>query len=125
MHHDGIIGRYQWGDGASPILGIARNEARQNRLVLCGTDDIPALQGPSRCPGLRGRIKEDLALCVWEHHGADVAAGKHRPTTIRDASLHRTESISDTRDRCDRGNVNLNIRCFKLRLCKRDAANDR
>jgi hypothetical protein len=92
--------------------------------MLYGTDDIPALQGPSRCAGLRGRIKEDLALCVGEHYGADVAAGKHRPTTSRDASLHRTESISDTRDRCNGRNVEFNVCRFKPRICKRDAAND-
>ena len=98
MDGDGISRSNEWGDGARPILCIARNEARQNRLVLCGTDDISALQGPSRCAGLRSRIKEDLALCIWEHHGANVTTGKHRPTTSRDVSLHRTESISNTRD---------------------------
>jgi hypothetical protein len=98
VNGDGISRRNEWCDGASPILGIARNEARQNRLVLCGTDDIPALQGPSRCAGLRGRIKEDLALCVGEHHGANVTTDKHGPTTSRDVSLHRTEGISNTRN---------------------------
>jgi hypothetical protein len=95
---DGISRSNEWGDGARPILCIARNEARQNRLVLCGTDDISALQGPSRCAGLRSRIEKNLAFCVGEHHGPNVTTGKHRTAPSSNVSLHRTEGISNTRD---------------------------
>jgi hypothetical protein len=98
VNGDGISRRNEWCDGTGPILGIARNEARQNRLVLCRANRITALRGASYCSFLRCRIKENLALCVWEHHGANVTTGKHRPTTSCDVSLHCTEGISNTRN---------------------------
>jgi hypothetical protein len=76
VNGNGINRRNQWGNGASTILGISRNETREDCLVLSGTDDIPALQGTPGCPSLRRRIKENLALCVGEHHGANVTTGK-------------------------------------------------
>jgi hypothetical protein len=98
MNGDGISRRNEWGDGASPILCIARNEAREDRLVLCRANRITALRGASYCSFLRCRVKKNLALCVWEHHRANIATNEDRPTTRCHVSLHRTEGISDTRN---------------------------
>jgi hypothetical protein len=120
---EGISRRNEWSDGARAILGISRNEAREDRLVLCGANDIAALQGTPGCPSLRRCIKENLALRVREHNGANVTTGKHRSTANGNVSLYRTKGVSDSPNRSDRRHIKFNVCGFKLRICKGDTTN--